>query len=275
MQTNSENVPFLIKTDDTQLSDLFPSQRLARSPLSRMSICLVLAGKASVEIDGQNHVLSRGSLLCIGPGHLLSMLSADNDFRFNWLSYEIDFLVDFPLLLKAGMGSITAKGTLLQLDERQGGMAEAYFSFINYRYKENPFHTEVLKGLLFSFLQETVLLQDSKPAPIEASRAKELTGEFFKLLHEHFKSERNVAFYAGKLYVSEKHLMRIVKDCTGQTIHRWCCDFVLREAKLLLKSTDMSVSAIAESLNFPSSSFFARFFRQHTGMSPLKYRKNG
>ncbi|MFL1684266.1 helix-turn-helix domain-containing protein [Coprobacter secundus] len=48
----------------------------------------------------------------------------------------------------------------------------------------------------------------------------------------------------------------------------------MREAKFQLHSTDKSVTQIAEKLNFPNSSFFARFFRKHLGMTPLQFRKS-
>lgn len=49
-------------------------------------------------------------------------------------------------------------------------------------------------------------------------------------------------------------------------------DFILREAKLMLRSTDLSVTEIADKLSFPNSSSFARFFRKYTGFSPVQFR---
>lgn len=274
MYTDFLSTPFNIHTDDTALSAIFSTSEPARSLPTRIFLCSVQGGKAVVDIDGQSHVLTRGTFFFMGPGHLVSLLSQESNFRFSWLSYDIDFLADFPLLLKAPLADVTGKGTCLQLTEAQLDMTERYFDFIDYRYADSQDRPEIIKGLLFAFLVEVNKLFSMKHTPLESNRSRELSDEFFRLLHRHFKEERNVAFYAGKLCVSEKHLMRIVKDRTGQTIHRWCCDFVLREAKLLLKSTDMNINAISEVLHFPNPSFFARFFRQHTGTSPLKYRKN-
>lgn len=67
--------------------------------------------------------------------------------------------------------------------------------------------------------------------------------------------------------------IKVVKKKTGQTFHFWLTDFLLRQAKLLLLSTDMNVTQIAKSLHFPDSSAFAKFFRKGAGLSPLEYRE--
>ena len=67
--------------------------------------------------------------------------------------------------------------------------------------------------------------------------------------------------------------MRVIKKKTGRTFHFWLTDFLLRQARLLLLSTDMNVTQIAENLHFSDSSAFAKFFRKGTGQSPLEYRE--
>lgn len=61
---------------------------------------------------------------------------------------------------------------------------------------------------------------------------------------------------------------------TSYTVYFWIEEFTVKEAKLLLRSTGASVIEIADMLNFPNSSFFAKFFRRHTGFSPVEFRKN-
>ena len=49
---------------------------------------------------------------------------------------------------------------------------------------------------------------------------------------------------------------------------------VIIDVKARLKSTDMTIQEIAYSLNFPSASFFGKYFKRHMGMSPLEYRNS-
>ncbi|MDR1381894.1 MAG: helix-turn-helix domain-containing protein, partial [Tannerella sp.] len=52
----------------------------------------------------------------------------------------------------------------------------------------------------------------------------------------------------------------------------WVDDFVMIEAKALLKSTNMTVLQISDELNFNSQSFFGKYFKRLAGMSPKEYR---
>lgn len=85
---------------------------------------------------------------------------------------------------------------------------------------------------------------------VEMSRQDKLVDGFFSLLHKYCTQERMAAFYASRLCISDKYMMRSIKKQTGQTFHYWMADFILREAKLMLRSTDLSVTEIADKLSF-------------------------
>ena len=79
-------------------------------------------------------------------------------------------------------------------------------------------------------------------------------------------------FYADKLCISDKHLMRTVKEQTGYSVHYCIADFIIQEAQLMLKSSDKSVIEISNELGFPNSSSFARIFRNPVNLSPLEFK---
>ena len=106
-----------------------------------------------------------------------------------------------------------------------------------------------------------------------ATHKEQLTENFFRLLHESFSAHRDVAFYADRLCITSKYLARVIQQVTGQTPAYWITDFTIREAKTLLKSTTLTITELSERMNFPNSSFFARYFRRYAGVSPQEYRK--
>lgn len=77
----------------------------------------------------------------------------------------------------------------------------------------------------------------------------------------------------GVLCLTEKYLIRTIGRTTGHTPAYWIAGFRLREANVLLRSTDLSVTEISELLGFASPSLFARFYRRLSGSSPLEARK--
>ena len=88
------------------------------------------------------------------------------------------------------------------------------------------------------------------------------------------RSERSVKFYADQLCLTPKHLSGVVKEVSGKTVGEWIDELVILEAKALLNSSSMNIQEIADRLNFANQSFFGKYFKHYTGMSPKEYRKS-
>ena len=103
-------------------------------------------------------------------------------------------------------------------------------------------------------------------------RMEIIVDEFLKLVQKHYKNHSELKFYAGKLCLTTKYLAASVKNGSGRTPRQWVDDYVILEAKTLLKSSDFTVQQIADELNFPSQSFFGKFFKREVGVSPKQYK---
>lgn len=99
-----------------------------------------------------------------------------------------------------------------------------------------------------------------------------ITERFMQLAQEHFRRERFLDFYADKLAITSKHLSRTVKDQTGHSAADWLDRLVVLEAKVMLRSSNLTIQQISDELNFPSQSFFGKYFKKHTGQSPKEFR---
>lgn len=265
---------FEVVSSTSDFSRIFPFGEAGRTPAGRMILCMVLQGSSLVEIDGRKQLLQCGSFVYLNPNHLVEKLSQTHDFLFAYMTVEFDFLSDFPLLVKAEISEYVGNNPYLSLKADDFLMLRKYFDLIADRYEANREHIEIVKGLLFSFVQEVCRLYcDGKDSEKRQYREYELADRFFFLLHVHYREKRSVAFYADSLCVSDKYLMRLVKKATGKTVHYWTTDFIIREAKLQLRSSGKSVTEISDDLHFPNSSFFARFFRRNVGLSPLDFRR--
>ncbi|MDR1673524.1 MAG: helix-turn-helix domain-containing protein, partial [Bacteroidales bacterium] len=76
-----------------------------------------------------------------------------------------------------------------------------------------------------------------------------------------------------KLCLTSKHLSAVIKKTTGKSAFEWINDYVILEAKSLLRATNMTVQQISEELNFANQSFFGKFFKRAVGVSPKEYRQ--
>lgn len=105
-----------------------------------------------------------------------------------------------------------------------------------------------------------------------AHRKRELYDRFVKLIAEHFIERRDVAFYAGKLCISMSYLASVTRTLTGETPKEMIDKWIVHEIKLMLMFSDLSLQQIADRMHFPDQSYLGRFFKRHTGSSPLAYR---
>lgn len=105
------------------------------------------------------------------------------------------------------------------------------------------------------------------------SRQEEIFTQFTELLEKYHKKERELTFYADKMFITPKYLSQTVKDFTGRTALDVIEEYVLSEAKSMLLSTTLSIQQISDELNFPSQSVFGKYFKRVVGMSPSEYRK--
>lgn len=105
-----------------------------------------------------------------------------------------------------------------------------------------------------------------------AGRNEGTIKELLRVVVENYKQERNALFYARQLHLSPQHLSTTVKKVTGKTLTDIISSFIIRDAKAKLRSTDMTVQEIAYSLNFSNISFFGKYFKRYTGVSPRHYR---
>lgn len=140
---------------------------------------------------------------------------------------------------------------------------------------------EVIKGLALA-LSHTILLmvkcyqgQNHADGEEDAPRAQQLFDKFMTLLQAYHEKERSLQFYADKMYLTPKYVSGMIKSYSGKAALEWINEYVVLEAKMMLRYTQMSVQEIAYALNFPTQSAFGKYFKQQVNLSPRQYRERG
>ncbi|MFD2574367.1 helix-turn-helix domain-containing protein [Spirosoma soli] len=128
-------------------------------------------------------------------------------------------------------------------------------------------------SLLYAFLLD-VQQQYGEQSQIRLlSTSAQLTARFKQLLTHHILSKRSVSEYADLLAVTPNHLNKCVKETTGRPASVLIADMLILEAKVLLGQPELTVSEVAFRLRVDDLSYFARFFKKHTGFSPTEFRQ--
>jgi AraC-like DNA-binding protein len=174
----------------------------------------------------------------------------------------------FPLAL-----SVRANPCIPLNDEELQAM-QSYYAMMKQtvRIKDNPRRLEIAKHLTLAMFYglgyEHHQLLDAE----QKSKQGILADNFLKHVQAHYKEQRDIGFYADKLCLTPKHLSKVIKENSGKSAGEWIDDYVILEAKALLKSTNMTIQQISDELNFPSQSFFGKYFKRNTGVSPSEYK---
>lgn len=119
----------------------------------------------------------------------------------------------------------------------------------------------------------SVILRTSAERPPSASSRKEqIFSRFTELVTQHYATERSIKWYADQLFLTPKYLSQVVHQVSGRLAGDWIRDYVILEAKALIKSRKYSIQQVSDQLNFPNQSFFATYFRKAVGCSPKSYQ---
>ena len=140
--------------------------------------------------------------------------------------------------------------------------------------RDNPHRLEIVKHLTQAFFYGTGYQYHKLPGDGIKSKQEILLEKFLNLLQANYKEHRDMEFYAGRMCLTPKYLSKVIKEKSSKSASEWIDNYVTLEARALLKSTNMTIRQISDELNFPSQSFFGKYFKRHQGMSPKEYRKN-
>ena len=110
--------------------------------------------------------------------------------------------------------------------------------------------------------------------PLQQGKKDVVFQNFMLSLFRFYRKERDVSFYARMQHIPPRYFSAIIKEKTGDSALQWIVRMVITEAKQLLEESDLSIKEIADQLNFPTQSFFGKYFKQYVGVSPKEYRNN-
>lgn len=247
--------------------------------IDALVIALCTEGSGKIGIDLREYDLSKNSLIVIQPKNYIYLLEFSSNLKcsivacsHNVIENVLPKLTDIlPLLMHHRTEPVR------HLSDKEAKDIYSYLDFLRIKLREGntPFIRQKVLCILQAALYEMMDInqRNSKNEDTARSRKEEIMARFILAVSEDFREQRLVSYYAKKLFITPKHLSSVVKEISGRTAGDWIENYVVMEAKVLLKTTDMTIQEIALKLNFANQSFFGKYFKHHTGFSPTSYRK--
>ncbi len=236
-------------------------------------VVICRAGSVVVSIDGTSHTLSAGQMLLLFAGTYCRFSALSSDFEaeaiIGRVSHEnsVDSIAaTFPRVRQMPVVSLLKQ-------ENQTLTALMHYVDCTSLNSLNTSRLDIDNGILSLLRAELVdIFLHRNMAVREATVDEQLVKRFNMLLAVHSFEHRDVEHYAAEFGLTPKRFAAKVKRITGTTPSDLIASAVVRNAKKLLVSTELSSAEIAEKLNFSTPSFFCRYFKRYTGTTPQEWR---
>lgn len=246
---------------------------------------LIYNGKLTMEFGGSSVDYKSGEIILLSPANVYTLLHCTADLQIYIVSFDpkklrqrINFNFNGYNSFRIVHANRSSRRLAVQLPEREfEHLKELSGQLWDYHGDDvqNNFHTEIITGLssVAGFIIANELVKDLQQNDDRNVRKEEITLRFIELVSRYFKEEKELKFYADKLFISVKYLSNCVRDVTHLPPTRFLSEALVNEAKELLLNTDLPVYGIGEELRFSDQYAFGKFFKKHTGQSPLNFRK--
>ena len=249
---------------------------------NNFSILLIKSGRFKIQFKETIQDLSSQDLVVIPKNTYCTLLEAEDKLQLFLISFTAEFAFQncFKKELVDAFYFFMAKPSMrIPLDEKDFLVLSLIYKLIYFVNKEAKIHAleSELQRISFNLLLFELRLIHTKytsGTSLNFSRKENLIIQFLSTLAIHCKKQHSVKFYAGVLFVTSGHLNKMVKQFTGKTVKLLIAEAIVTEAKNLLEDPQLTITVIAEELEFSSSSSFSVFFKRHTSISPSEYRSN-
>ena len=280
---NSAQIPgklFLIDNFDTPLRKVdreeimtFPVQ------VTMLIIFFCRQGKINIKINLKEMEVAAGHACIVLPGSLFQFNFVTDNVECAMIAINPDFN-NFTNDVKTGMQFVRQLKMAPVYNLEFAEMEEFMYIYKNLKHKlyqtDYKYKEEIARNYLgilrCDAMHKFSSIHDIEPQMPVSSRKEELFMQFISLLQKHYKEERNVSFYADKICVTPKYLSTVIHDVSDRYATDWITDYVILEAKNMLRVEGRSVKEVCNTLNFANQSFFAKYFKQHTNYTPKEYK---
>ena len=283
----SETPGIICLEDDFALADNLSKVPYINGAFQSEMLIMFICKKGNMQltISDENKQMSAGDAFLCKPRQPILQVLSSSDCQV-WVLFYSPHIVDFILPARHNLSKVLEGEfhPLIHFTENEAdenifvllNMLRQRGSDLNLTFRSNTIY-HLFSTLLFEVLNQCCkplrLQEDTTNNNDQTSRADSIFKEFLKYLNEDGGCHRTVAFYADHLYISPKHLSKVIKEKSGNRALDVINKHAMQQIKLDIKLTDTPIQQIAIKYNFSNFSFFCQYVKQHLGMTPQEYRE--
>ena len=238
-------------------------------------LCIIMSGEIDININLQDRNLTSGTLVYIGPGTIIYPKRLSADLRI----FGMGLFSNFPMPFAQGQMPSAFNGQVrdFQLPASEEDIAiathimDAIWQTVH---ATDDYHRPTVTALVAAQMHHYDQLSHRQTDQLASSRSREQTifDRFLQLVTQHCAEHHQIGYYAERMCLTERYLSTVIRQASGTTAKDWIDRALITRIKIELRHTDKPAAQIADEMHFANPSFFSKYFRRLTGMTPGEYK---
>ena len=244
------------------------------------AILICRKGRAVLNVNYKDWELYEGAVITIFPNDVVELRKENSSlFQVEVLKYNASLLREASLQLEQTVYSSLREDRCRQDTPVVTNIINSMFALLKVYFDQSECTCISqlvlcqLKAFFISFHEYLQRNPQYRPDEVKSYRVRELFNRFMMLMERDFKVSRDVNYYAEQMNITSKYLSNIVRQVTGHTPKTIIDQYVILQIKMQLGRSSQSIKEMAWEYHFTDVSFFCRYFKKHTGMTPQEMRK--
>lgn len=263
----------------TTLSSFAKEQQMAHYG----AIIICRSGKANIQVNFDDWQLFKGAVITIFPNDVIRLMPDETEepFIVEMLQYDAAMLREASLQLEHTVYEQLRQDRCRQDSPIVTDIINNMFRLLHVYFDQvgctciSQLVLLQLKAFFIGFHEYLQRNPRTTKSNGESPRMREMFNRFMMLVERDYKLSRDVAYYASQMNITPKYLTLIVRQMTHETPKHIIDHYTILQLKLQLTASRQSVKEIAWEYHFNDVSFFCRYFKRHTGLTPMEIRTVG
>lgn len=240
-------------------------------------ISVIIRGSLEIMVNNRLLALKPGSILVNAPYTVIQAFEIKEEFVLRTICFAESYIAKSLFNIKVLDFLdffVNSTGNVFQLNDGEFQVLDNIYVMLDEAVneeREGKDRKHYISTMILAYLFKVMdIFENNFKDKGILSVDAEMVSKFQLLILK--KPNNHLEFYARELHISKQHLIRTVKKITNKTPHTLISESIIINAKILLKSPDLTLTEISDELSFSDTSSFGKFFKKHTGISPNSYR---
>ena len=284
IENDSFEDDFLIFDNFSSENEVLEWMTVTDYPIRFNEITMVvfcMEGHIKFNLGLKNRTITKNQLYVILSDQIVQTTAVSPDFKAGFMVIKRNFFESQNHIIETiNLHNKMLDQSYFDLSEEE---MQEYILILN-RIKEkiadtnHTYRKQIIQNyfqITFYNIYHLIVRRQNTPEKTPISHNVLVYERFIKIVEEHYRKSHSVKFYAAKLCLTPKYLSALIYEVSGKHASDWIHEYIMLEAKALLKSSNMNLKNISETLCFCTPSHFGRFFKRYTGYTPNEYKNLG